>query len=66
MHNCIKIERVINELTQEELAKKVGVSRQTIINLESDKYLPSLLLAWKVAQVFGKTIEEVFFIVERD
>lgn len=53
-----------NEMTQEELALKVGVTRQTIIALEAGKYLPSLLLAIKIARVFGKAVEEVFIIAE--
>lgn len=50
------------EMTQEELAQKVGVTRQTIIALEAGKYLPSLLLAVKIARAFGKQVEEVFLI----
>ncbi|HOY84313.1 MAG TPA: helix-turn-helix transcriptional regulator [Candidatus Syntrophosphaera sp.] len=50
------------EMTQEELAQKVGVTRQTIIALEAGKYLPSLLLAVKIARVFSKSVEEVFLI----
>ena len=46
--------------TQEELAKLVGVRRETIGNLEKGKYNPSLVLAWNIAQVFGVSIEEVF------
>jgi putative transcriptional regulator len=53
------------EMTQEQLAKKVGVSRQTINALEADKYVPSLLLALRIARVFGKRVEEVFFLEER-
>ncbi len=49
-------------MTQEELAQKVGVTRQTIIALEAGKYLPSLLLAVKIARVFSKSVEEVFLI----
>ncbi len=48
------------KLTQEELAKAVGVSRQTIISIENEKYTASLVLAYKIARYFGKTIEEVF------
>lgn len=48
------------EMTQEQLAKKVGVTRQTIIALEAGKYVPSLLLAMRIARVFGKRVEEVF------
>jgi putative transcriptional regulator len=48
------------EMTQEELANRVGVSRQTIIALEADKYLPSLGLAFRIARVFGAKVEDVF------
>jgi putative transcriptional regulator len=47
-------------LTQEEVAQKVGVSRQTIISIESGRYNPSILLAYKLAKVFSRSIEEVF------
>ena len=49
-----------NEMTQEELAKKAGVTRQTIIALEAQKYSPSLELAFKIANVFDVPLEEVF------
>jgi putative transcriptional regulator len=49
-----------DEMTQAELAKKVGVSRQTIIAMEQEKYSPSLELAFRIAQVFGLPLEEVF------
>lgn len=48
------------EMTQEELAKKVGVARQTIIAIEKGKYNPSVALAIKIARVFGISVEEVF------
>ena len=49
-----------NEMTQEELAKKAGVTRQTIIALEAQKYSPSLELAFKIAKVFNVPLEKVF------
>jgi putative transcriptional regulator len=49
-----------NEMTQEELAGRVGVSRQTIIALEARKYVPSLALAFRIARAFGVTLEDVF------
>lgn len=49
------------EMTQQELADKVGVTRQTIIAIESAKYSPSLELAFRIAHVFGVPLEEVFF-----
>jgi putative transcriptional regulator len=48
------------EMTQETLAQKTGVTRQTIIALEAGKYVPSLALAMKIARVFGKSVDEVF------
>lgn len=58
--NRIKEYRARLNLKQEELAKLVGVRRETIGNLEKGKYNPSLVLAWNIAQVFGVPIEEVF------
>ena len=49
-----------NEMTQEELANRVGVTRQTIIALEAGKYVPSLSLAFRIARAFGVTVEDVF------
>lgn len=51
-------------LTQQELAERLGVSRQTIISLENGKYNPSIYLAHKTAKLFGKAIEEVFIFEE--
>jgi putative transcriptional regulator len=48
------------EMTQEQLAKQAGVTRHTIMALEADKYLPSLLLAFRIAQTFGVRLEDVF------
>ncbi|HUS57880.1 MAG TPA: helix-turn-helix transcriptional regulator [Planctomycetota bacterium] len=48
------------DMTQEELAKRVGVTRQTIIALEAGGYVPSLALAFRIAQAFDRSIEEVF------
>jgi putative transcriptional regulator len=60
MTNRIKELRARNNLTQLDLARKVGVRRETIIFLEKDKYNPSLKLAYDIAQVFNMKIEEVF------
>ena len=49
-----------NKLSQQELADAVGVTRQTITSLETGKYIASLVLAWRIAQYFGLSIEEVF------
>lgn len=51
-------------LTQLELAARLGVSRQTIISLENGKYNPSIILAFRISQVFDRTIEEVFIYEE--
>jgi putative transcriptional regulator len=53
-----------DEMTQEELARQAGVSRQTIIAMESGKYTPSLGLAFKLAKIFNRSIEEIFQVVE--
>lgn len=58
--NKIKIFRATHNMTQEELADKVGVTRQTIIAIEKNKYVPSLELAFKIAEVFNETIEKIF------
>lgn len=66
MKNNIKVERAIKNLTQEELANKVSVSRQTINAIESNKYVPSTILALKIARVFNKPVEEVFLLEKGD
>lgn len=53
------------EMTQQELADRVGVTRQTILSIEGDKYAPSLELAFKLARAFDKPLEEVFQYEER-
>ncbi|MBL1228185.1 helix-turn-helix transcriptional regulator [Enterococcus sp. BWB1-3] len=58
--SSIHVFRAMKRMTQQELADKVGVSRQTIIQLERDRYNPSLLLAHNIAEVFGVSIEKVF------
>jgi putative transcriptional regulator len=60
MNNRIKEFRARQNLTQEELAGKVNVRRETIVFLEKNKYNPSLKLAYDIARVFGTTIEEIF------
>lgn len=66
MKNNIKIQRAIANLTQAELAEKIGVSRQTINAMELGKYVPSTVLALKIAKVFGKTVNEIFELEETD
>jgi putative transcriptional regulator len=60
MKNKLKVYRAMNDITQEQLAKEIGVTRQTIIAIEKDKYDPSLALAFKMARFFDVNIEEVF------
>ena len=60
MKNKLKIYRAMKDITQEELAKELGVTRQTIIAIEKDKYDPSLVLAFKIAEFFKVNIEDVF------
>ena len=62
--NRIREYRARDGLEQEELAKLVGVRRETIGNLEKGRYNPSLILAWNIAKVFGVAIEEVFTVQE--
>ena len=60
MRNKLKVERAILNLTQEDLAKKIGVSRQTINSIEKNRYVPSTILALKLSKVFGKSVNEIF------
>lgn len=66
MKNNIKVQRAIANLTQAELAEKIGVSRQTINAMELGKYVPSTVLALKISQVFGKSVNEIFELEETD
>jgi putative transcriptional regulator len=59
-NNIRKLRFFQDEMTQQELAEKVGVTRQTIIAMEQEKYSPSLELAFRIARVFGVPLEEVF------
>jgi len=60
MRNNIKVYRAMHDLTQENLAEKVGVTRQTIHAIEKGKYDPSLELAFKLSRLFGTRIEDIF------
>lgn len=66
MKNTIRIERAVKNMTQADLAERVGVSRQTINSIESNKYIPSTVLALKIARVFGKRVDEIFSLEESD
>ncbi|AKA34905.1 helix-turn-helix transcriptional regulator [Flagellimonas lutaonensis] len=64
MKNLVKVERARLNLTQAELAEKLGVSRQTIHAIEKNKFNPSVVLAIKMARLFNLSVEELFFIDE--
>lgn len=60
MKNTIKIERARHNFTQGDLAEKVGVSRQTINSIETKKYIPSTVLALKIAKIFEMKVDDLF------
>lgn len=64
--NRIKEYRVKYDMKQDDLAKHVGVRRETIVNLEKGRYNPSLVLAWNIAKLFETTIEELFTVTKDD
>ncbi|MFC2131264.1 helix-turn-helix transcriptional regulator [Bacteroidota bacterium] len=66
MRNNLKVERAIKNITQEDLAKLIGVSRQTINAVEKGKYVPSTMLALKMARVFGKSVDDIFALEEEE
>lgn len=66
MKNRLKVERAELNITQGELAEKVGVTRQAINSIELGKYVPSTLLALKISKFFGKTVEEIFIMEDGD
>ncbi len=66
MKNKLKVERAIKNFTQEELAQKIGVSRQTINAMEANKYVPSTVLALKIARLFKKPVEQIFMLEPGD
>lgn len=66
MKNSIKIERARHDMTQGDLAEKIGVSRQSINAIEKGKYVPSTLLALKMAKLFKLPVEDLFFLEDGD
>ena len=66
MNNKIRIERAIKKMTQQQLAELVQVSRQTINTVELGKYIPSTVLALKIAKVFEKNVDDIFLLEESD
>ncbi|AHW58902.1 putative transcriptional regulator [Draconibacterium orientale] len=66
MQNRLKIERAIKNLTQDDLAKLIGVSRQTINSIEKGRYVPSTVLALKISKIFEKPVNEIFELEDSD
>jgi putative transcriptional regulator len=66
MLNKVKEARIAKEMTQQELADLLGVSRQTIFSIETGKYVPSTILALKIAKTFNKTVEKLFELERED
>ena len=66
LHNHIKQHRARLDLTQQDLADEVGVRRQTILALEKGRYIPSTLLAFKIARALGMRVDELFALREED
>lgn len=60
LHNSIKVQRAIHGLTQEQLADRIGVTRKTINTIETGRYVPSTILALRLARVFAISVEELF------
>jgi len=65
LRNKIKIQRAIKNITQEELASETGVTRKTINTIETGKFIPSTVLALRLARFFGIKVEELFELVEK-
>mgnify|MGYP001136390174 CR=1 FL=1 len=66
MKNTIKVQRAIHDLTQDELAKKIGVSRQTINSIEKGRYVPSTVLALKLSALFETPVNDFFELDNED
>jgi putative transcriptional regulator len=66
MRNTLKVERAKMNLTQQQLADKVGVSRQTINSIEGERYVPSTVLALKISEIFNCAVNEIFILDKDD
>jgi len=66
MKNCIRNARAIKGLSQEDLANKVSVCKQTISTMETNKHIPSAILALKIAKVLNRSVESIFLLDEND
>lgn len=66
MKNNLRVERAIKNITQEELANQIGVTRQAINSIELNKYVPSTILALKLSRFFDKPVNDIFILEETD
>lgn len=66
MKNNIRVERAVLDISQQQLADAVGVSRQTINAIEKGRFVPSALLALKIARHFSKRVDDIFFLEDED
>jgi putative transcriptional regulator len=66
MKNRIRIERAILGITQDEMARRLGISRQSVHAIENGKFVPSTVLALKIAALFAKRVEDIFELEEGD
>ena len=66
MKNRLKVQRAIHDLTQADLAEKIGVTRQSINAIEKGKYVPSTVLALKIARLFDESVENIFTLEDND
>jgi putative transcriptional regulator len=66
MKNNLKVQRAIKNITQDELAKQIGVTRQAINSIELNKYVPSTILALKLSRFFNKSVNDLFMLEDSD
>ena len=66
LKNKLRVFRAMREMTQEDLSQKCGVTRQTIIAVEAGKYAPSVVLALRMAQALGTTVDELFQLQDKE
>lgn len=66
MNNRLRVERAEARITQQELAKMIGVSRQTINAIETNRFIPSTIIALKIARIFNKSVESIFTLEDND
>ncbi|WP_198519313.1 helix-turn-helix transcriptional regulator [Nonlabens sp. MB-3u-79] len=66
MKNTVHVQRAIHKMTQADLSQAIGVSRQTINSIEKNRYVPSTVLALKIARLFKVAVEDIFELDEKD